>query len=143
MGIAAGALELVAVDATSRDVVPGQPVEGYYRSLDPRLLVVDKANGGKADALNVGLNHCRYRYVCGVDADMVFAPTALTRAMREISGDPEHIVGLTSYFENARDPVRVLENGLQAAGPTRGRCSRSRRSTTCGRSSTTARRGHA
>jgi len=117
LDVLVGALELVAVDAASRDVVPGQPVEGYYRSLDPRLLVVDKANGGKADALNVGLNHCRYRYVCGVDADMVFAPTALTRAMREISGDPEHIVGLTSYFENARDPVRVLENGLQAAGP--------------------------
>ena len=74
-------------------------------------------NGGKADALNAGLNHCRYRYVCGVDADMVFAPTAFTRAMREISGDPEHIVGLTSYFENARDPARVLENGLQQAGP--------------------------
>ena len=72
-----------------------------------------QANGGKADALNAGLNHSRYRYVCGVDADMVFAPDALTRAMREIAGDPEHVVGLTSYFENARDPARVLENGRQ------------------------------
>jgi cellulose synthase/poly-beta-1,6-N-acetylglucosamine synthase-like glycosyltransferase len=109
-----GALELVPVEATSRDVVASARVEGYYRSLDdPRLLVVDKANGGKADALNVGLNHCRYRYVCGVDADMVFAPAALTRAMREISRDPEHVVGLTSYFENARDPASALER----AGP--------------------------
>jgi cellulose synthase/poly-beta-1,6-N-acetylglucosamine synthase-like glycosyltransferase len=117
LDVLVGALELVAVDATSRDVVPARPVEGYYRSVDPRLLVVDKVNGGKADALNAGLNHCRYRYVCGVDADMAFAPTALTRAMREISGDPEHIVGLTSYFENARDPARALEQGLQRAGP--------------------------
>jgi cellulose synthase/poly-beta-1,6-N-acetylglucosamine synthase-like glycosyltransferase len=48
---------------------------------------------------------------------MAFAPSALTRAMREIAGDPEHVVGLTSYFENARDPVDVLEGGLQRAGP--------------------------
>ena len=113
-----GELDLVPVDGTSREVVATARVSGYYRSLaDPRLLVVDKDNGGKADGLNSGLNHCRYRYVCGVDADMVFAPGALTRAMREIACDPEHVVGLTSYFENARDPVRVLEGGLQKAGP--------------------------
>ena len=57
LDVLVGALELVAVDATSRDVVPARPVEGYYRSVDPRLLVVDKVNGGKADALNAGLNH--------------------------------------------------------------------------------------
>ncbi len=112
------AFDLVAVEVTSREIVPTAQVEGYYRSpSDGRLLVVDKANGGKADALNAALNHCRYRYVCGVDADMAFAPGALTRAMREIAGDPEHVVGLTSYFENARDPVRVLEGGLQQACP--------------------------
>jgi len=112
------ALDLVPVDSTSRGIIPTAQVSGYYRSsLDPRLLVVDKANGGKSDGLNAALNHCRYRYVCGVDADMVFAPGALTRAMREIAGDPEHIVGLTSYFENARDPVRVMEDGLQRACP--------------------------
>ncbi len=113
------AFDLVPVEVASREIVPSAPAEGYYRSpVDSRLLVVDKANGGKADALNAALNHCRYRYVCGVDADMAFAPGALTRAMREIAGDPEHVVGLTSYFENARDPVRVLE-GRAAAGMAR------------------------
>ena len=63
---------------------------GYYRSpSDPRLIVVDKRNGGKADALNAALNHSRYRYVCGVDADMVFTRDALSRAMREIARDPD------------------------------------------------------
>jgi len=112
------ALDLVAVEATSREAVPTQPVERYYRTAaDPRLLVIDKRNGGKADALNAGLNHSRYRYVCGVDADMVLAPGALTRAMREIAREPEYVVGLTSYFENARDPAAALENGLQGAAP--------------------------
>ena len=110
-------LELVPVDATARSVVESAPVSGYYRSsTDPRLLVVAKANGGKADALNAGFNHCRYRYVCAVDADMVFARGALTRAMREIVRDPV-VVGLTSYFENARDPARSLPDGRGFTGP--------------------------
>jgi cellulose synthase/poly-beta-1,6-N-acetylglucosamine synthase-like glycosyltransferase len=109
---------LVAVDASSRSVLETAPIDGYYRSpTDPRLLVVDKRNGGKADALNAGLNHCRYRYVCTVDADMVFARGALTRAMREIVRDPARVIGLTSYFENARDPARALPDGVQFQQP--------------------------
>ncbi len=112
------ALGLVPAGASSRAVVPSEPVTGYY-SLpgDRRLLVVDKANGGKADALNAGLNHCRHRYVCAVDADMVFTRTALSRAMREIVSDPAHIVGLTSFFEIAREPARSLEDGVRFTGP--------------------------
>ena len=105
-------LGLVPVDAVARRRSRPRRSTGYYRSpSDPRLLVIDKANGGKADALNAGLNHCRHRYVCGVDADMVFARDALSRAMREIVRDPAHIVGLTSFFEIARDPARALEDG--------------------------------
>ena len=112
------ALDLVPVDATSRDVLRTQPIEGYYRSAsDPRLIVVDKGNGGKADALNAAFNHSRYRYVCGVDADMVFTRDALSRAMREIARDPDVIVGLTSYFENARNPVQSLQDGVRYSGP--------------------------
>ena len=55
--------------------------------------------------------------MCGVDADMVFTRDALSRAMREIARDPDVIVGLTSYFENARDPVQSLPDGLRYSGP--------------------------
>ncbi len=89
----------------SRDVVETEHVVATYRSTaEPRLLIVDKRGGGKADALNVGLNHCRHRYVCGVDADMVFAPDALSRAMRTFMADPATVVGLTSFIEIAADP---------------------------------------
>ena len=111
-------LGLVPAGASSRDVVASEPVRGYYRlPADRRVLVVDKANGGKADALNAGLNHCRHRYVCAVDADMVFTRTALSRAMREIVRDPAHTVGLTSFFEIARDPASSLEDGTRFTGP--------------------------
>ncbi len=112
------AFRLVPVAASSRDIVETSEVNGFYRSpADPRILVVDKENGGKADSLNAGLNHCRYRYVCAVDADMVFVRGALTRAMREIVLDPAVVVGLTSYFENARNPSRSLPDGVTFTGP--------------------------
>ena len=110
-------LDLVPVEASSRAVLDTEQILGYYRSAtDRRLLVVDKVNGGKADALNTAVNHSRYRYVCAVDADMVFARGSLARAMREIVRDPE-VVGLTSYFENSRDPAASLPDGVHFVGP--------------------------
>ena len=107
------ALDLVPVDVSSRGLLPTARIEGYYRSpYDTRLLVIDKENGGKADALNAGLDHARYGYVCGVDADMLFARDALTRAMRVIVSDPERIVGLTSFVEIAEDPSLALVDGV-------------------------------
>ena len=111
-------LGLVPVEASSRGIVATELVRAYYTSpAEPRLLVIDKANGGKADALNAGLDHARYRYVCGVDADMVFARDALSRAVRVILSDPQRIVGLTSYVEIAEDPSRALVDGVDYSIP--------------------------
>jgi cellulose synthase/poly-beta-1,6-N-acetylglucosamine synthase-like glycosyltransferase len=55
-------------------------VRGVYRSLrHPNLWVVDKENGGKADALNAGLNYSVTPLFCAVDADSLLEPDALTR----------------------------------------------------------------
>jgi cellulose synthase/poly-beta-1,6-N-acetylglucosamine synthase-like glycosyltransferase len=111
-------LELVPAEASARGLVETEAVRGYYRSLDhPRLLVVDKENGGKADALNAGLDHARYRWICGVDADMIFARDALARAMRAITREPGTVVGLTSFVEIAEDPSRALVDGVRYSIP--------------------------
>ncbi len=61
-----------------RRVIPTQPVRQLYRSPDdPRLVVVDKHNGGKADALNAAVNVASGELVCAIDADTVVAPDAL------------------------------------------------------------------
>ncbi len=58
-------------------------VRGVYRSrVYPGLMVVDKENGGKADALNVGLNLSEGELVCAIDADTVIEPDALLRLVR-------------------------------------------------------------
>ena len=60
-----------------------QVVRAYYRSrLHARLLVLDKANGGKADSLNAAMNAARHPFVVAVDADTLIEPDALIRLAR-------------------------------------------------------------
>jgi cellulose synthase/poly-beta-1,6-N-acetylglucosamine synthase-like glycosyltransferase len=74
---------LVPVHPIYRRSIPCKPVRGLYRSREfPRLLVVDKENGGKADALNAGLNVGTGDLVCAIDADTLIEPDALQRLVR-------------------------------------------------------------
>ncbi len=59
-----------------------KPLRGVYvnRSI-PNLIVVDKQNGGKADALNLGINVAKNDYVCGIDADSLLEEDALLKLM--------------------------------------------------------------
>lgn len=67
-----------------------QPVRALYRSLDhPDLVVIDKNNGGKADAINAGVNAARYPLVCVIDADSILEPEALMRAALPFVENPD------------------------------------------------------
>jgi cellulose synthase/poly-beta-1,6-N-acetylglucosamine synthase-like glycosyltransferase len=55
---------------------------GVYASHSERLVVVDKLNGGKADALNAGICAARYPFVCCIDADIILEEDALLRVAR-------------------------------------------------------------
>jgi cellulose synthase/poly-beta-1,6-N-acetylglucosamine synthase-like glycosyltransferase len=59
-----------------------EPVTALYRSAtNADLVVVDKRNGGKADAVNAGINAARYPLVCVTDADSLLEDDALARAV--------------------------------------------------------------
>ena len=92
-----------------RIVHPSAGVRGIYTSADhPRLIVVDKENGGKADALNCGLNIARFRYVCGVDGDTILAPSCLLDGMRLVLSDPATIIGVTGHIAISGTPENAL-----------------------------------
>ena len=75
--------DLVPMPVVYRKRVETQDVRGVYRSRrEPNLLVVDKVNGGKADALNAGLNICSGELVCTIDADTIVEDDALLRMVR-------------------------------------------------------------
>jgi biofilm PGA synthesis N-glycosyltransferase PgaC len=91
--------------AAHQEIVAAGPVRSAYRSRSsPKLLVIDKINGGKADALNCGLNYARYRYLCCIDGDTFYNPEALLRAMRLVVKDPARIIGVTSMISVSRHP---------------------------------------
>ena len=100
-----------------RSTLPTKPVRMVYRSRkDPRLTVVVKDNGGKADALNCGVNFARYRFLCCVDGDTMFAPDAVLKAMAVISRDPARIVGAASLFGISLTPETIGDPAY--TGPT-------------------------
>jgi cellulose synthase/poly-beta-1,6-N-acetylglucosamine synthase-like glycosyltransferase len=66
-----------------------KPIRGIYESPTyPNLVVVDKENGGKADALNAGLNLSLYPIFCAIDADSILEPDALLRLVRPFVDAP-------------------------------------------------------
>lgn len=72
--------------------LPTEPVRGIYRSTThPQLRVIDKANGGKADSLNAGINASRYPLFCGVDADSILQRNSLQQVVQPFLRDPHMI----------------------------------------------------
>ncbi len=70
-----------------------QPIRGIYKNPSyPNLVVVDKANGGKADALNVGVNVASMDYICCIDSDSLLEPAALQKiASRSLDYEAETV----------------------------------------------------
>ena len=68
--------------------VPHQEVLGIYRSRrHANLRVIDKRNGGKADALNAGINAARHGLFCAVDADSILQRDSLLRVVQPFLED--------------------------------------------------------
>lgn len=73
---------LEKVEEELYSTIPTQPVRGVYKSKNKAysfLTVVDKQNGGKADALNAGINVSRNPYFVSIDVDSVIVPDALLK----------------------------------------------------------------
>ncbi|QYF92479.1 glycosyltransferase family 2 protein [Massilia sp. PAMC28688] len=99
---------LQAFPEALRVQIPTQAVKAVYQSADyPNLRVIDKHNGGKADALNAGVNASRYPLFCGVDADSILQRDSLQRVVRPFLDD--------STMVASGGTIRIA-NGCQVTG---------------------------
>ena len=95
LGALEAAFGLVPADRAPRSELEHAPVRGVYTSPAlPNLLVVDKENGGKADALNAGLTYAESDLVCAVDVDCLLEADALLRVVQPFVEDPDHVVAM-------------------------------------------------
>jgi poly-beta-1,6-N-acetyl-D-glucosamine synthase len=81
---------LVLSDCSFDQHIVTKEVRGIYLSEDPvyrKLTVVDKVNGGKADALNVGVNVARNAYVVCIDVDCILEQDAMLKLIKPFLDD--------------------------------------------------------
>jgi cellulose synthase/poly-beta-1,6-N-acetylglucosamine synthase-like glycosyltransferase len=65
--------------------LPCERIRGVYKSRNrsfKKLMVIDKQNGGKSDALNAGLNVVKNDLVVCIDADSIMEQDALLRLVK-------------------------------------------------------------
>jgi len=85
MEILIGSYQLEKVKFAVNYLIPTKEVRGVYKSANPafrNLLVVDKVNGGKSDALNVGINVSSNPYIACIDVDCVLEHDSLLKMIK-------------------------------------------------------------
>lgn len=87
------AFELKKLDSPYKREIPTKDIRGIYLSSKmPNLIVVDKENGGKADALNAGVNICKYPLFTAIDADSILEKNSLLKVVRPFIDEPDRVV---------------------------------------------------
>jgi cellulose synthase/poly-beta-1,6-N-acetylglucosamine synthase-like glycosyltransferase len=65
--------------------IPCERIRGVYKSRNrsfKKLTFIDKVNGGKADALNAGINISKSELICSIDVDSIMEPDALLKLVK-------------------------------------------------------------
>lgn len=74
------AFKLRQINQPVRYRINTKKVRGVYKNNDiTNLIVIDKENGGKADALNVGINISKFPVFTAIDADSILESDSLVR----------------------------------------------------------------
>lgn len=68
---------------------PSRPIKSVYTSPEyPHLVVINKENGGKADALNAGINVSWYPLISAIDSDSILESDVMLKLVKPFMDDP-------------------------------------------------------
>ena len=114
--------ELEAVDLAHDTQIPCKQIRAIYKSKNKaykKLTFIDKENGGKADALNAGINVARNELVACIDVDSVIESDAILKMVKPFLDETNHEVIATGGVVRIANDC-VIEDGrlIQAKLPT-------------------------
>ena len=102
--------EFVKVDVRPNDACESKPIKAvYFSRIEPKLVLVDKENGGKPDAQNGAARVARFPYICMVDADTLLDKESLLNLAIRFTAEPD-IVALGGIIRVANGCE--IENGI-------------------------------
>lgn len=79
------AFQMVSISYAVRTHIQTAEIEAIYQSsIFPYIRLIKKENGGKADALNAGVNLASYPYFCAIDGDSILENDGLLKTMKPI-----------------------------------------------------------
>ena len=87
--------DLVKVNRAYEANLISEPIKAIYQSRKSaynHLVVIDKENGGKADALNAGINVSQNELFLAIDVDCIIEPDALLKMVKPFLDDNKHVV---------------------------------------------------
>ena len=95
--------------------IPCQEIRGIYKSRKRafnNLTVVDKFNGGKADALNSGINIAKGDYFISIDVDSIIDPYALQKMIKPFLEEPHRRVIATGGVIGIANSCKIKDGQL-------------------------------
>ena len=91
-------IEVIFVDDGSKDRTFLKMKEAFANH--PKVFVYTKINGGKASALNFGIQQSKADYVVCIDADTQLKSDAVTLLMKKF--DNENVAAVAAFFMHLR-----------------------------------------
>lgn len=85
-------------------ILPTEQIKNTYISKNyPNLYVIDKENGGKADALNTAINYSSFPLVCCIDSDTILDENGLIQLSYPFFENPNEMLAVGGT-------IRVVNN---------------------------------
>jgi biofilm PGA synthesis N-glycosyltransferase PgaC len=106
------AYELEKCDILFHDFIPSKKIRGIYKSKNrafKSLTLIDKENGGKADALNTGINVCQNSVICCIDVDCILENDAMLKLIKPFLNNGNKVIASGGVIRVANSCV--IEDG--------------------------------
>lgn len=112
------AFELERVHIPYRPEIETATVRSIYRGRGTvDITLIDKENGGRADALNAAINAARYPYVLCTNADVILDANCLVNAMKRVVEDRERTIGVGGNIRPLNGSTVELGHLIKASVP--------------------------